>query len=106
MRSSADDPDAATIAIAALSYFATDPRTLSRFFALTGLDAETLRAAAGTESFATGVLDFVLQDERLLIAVARAQDITPEAILAARQRLDRHGHTEDDWPPRPADDWA
>ena len=105
MRSSADDPDPATIAIAALSHFATDPKTLARFFALTGLDADNLRAAVATAGFTTGVLDFILQDEQLLIAVAAAQDTTPEAIVAARQRLEAP-LLDDDWPPRPVDDWA
>jgi len=105
MRSSTEPLDPATIAIAALSHFATDPRILSRFFALTGLDAQSLREAATTPGFAAGILDFVLQDEQLLIAVAEAQDTTPEAIVAARRRLDRP-QVDDDWPPRPANDWA
>ncbi|GAB5447359.1 DUF3572 domain-containing protein [Gymnodinialimonas sp.] len=93
------------IAIAALSHFATEPKTLARFFALTGLDAQSLRETATTPGFAMGILDFVLQDERLLVELARAQETTPEAIVAARHRLDRPVH-DDDWPPRPSGDWA
>ena len=109
--------------IAALSHFATEPKTLSRFFALTGLDPVTLRDAASAPGFVAGVLDFVLQDPKVLSAVAEAQETTPEAIAAARARLDRRtGSGDDDWPPRPreepgaesddgwpprvADDWA
>ena len=106
--------DAASIAIAALSHFATDPRLLDRFFALTGLDPASLREVAGTPAFIAGVLDFVLGDERLVIAVAEAQEIPPEAIAAARRTLDRPRTVEEsrpaamdeDWPPRVADDWA
>lgn len=105
--------DAASIAIAALSHFATDARLLSRFFALTGLDPTSLREVAGTPAFIAGVLDFVLSDESLVLAVADAQDIPPEAIAAARRTLDRPTHhddgpvaVEDDWPPRVADDYA
>lgn len=105
MRSSTEPLDPAAIAIAALSHFATDPKTLARFFALTGLDPQSLREAATTPGFTVGILDFVLQDERLLIELAEAQDTTPEAIVAARQRLDRT-RQDDDWPPRPAGDWA
>lgn len=104
MRAS-EAPDPTTIAIAALSHFATDPKVLSRFFALTGLDPQSLREAAGTPGFTAGVLDFVLQDDTLLVAVAQAQEIAPEAVVAARQSLDRRD-TVEDWPPRTADDWA
>ncbi len=106
MRSrSVNVPDAGTIAIAALSHFATDSRILSRFFALTGLDPSSLREAAGTRGFTAGILDFVIEDEALLVAVADAQDLTPQDIVEARQRLDRPAQDED-WPPRPARDWA
>ncbi|MEM9222475.1 MAG: DUF3572 domain-containing protein [Pseudomonadota bacterium] len=105
MRSSAQTGQADTIAIAALSYFATDPKTLARFFALTGLNAQTIRQAAATAGFTEGILDFVLADEELLRAVASAQEIPPEAIEAARRSLDPQP-LDDDWPPRPAKDWA
>jgi len=106
--------DAASIAIAALSHLATDQRLLDRFFALTGLDPATLRDVAGTRTFTAGVLDFVLSDERLVLAVAAAQDVPPEAIADARRSLERHRPAEEerpvaldeDWPPRVADDWA
>lgn len=99
-----DDPEAGAIVIAALSYFATDPKTLGRFFALTGLDTNSLREAAGTPTFVAGVLDFVLAEPKVLAAVAAAQETTPGAIAAARARLDRRDASEDDWPPRPAGD--
>lgn len=78
---------------------------MSRFFALTGLDPQNLREAAGAPGFVAGVLDFILSDERLTLDVAAAQSIPPEAIAAARASLDRPA-ADDDWPPRPADDWA
>ena len=106
--------DAAAIAIAALSHIATDDDLLERFFALTGLDPAALREIATQRSFIAGVLDFVLADDALVIAVAQSQDIPPETIMAARQSLDRRRRgdnsrgtrTEDEWPPRVADDWA
>lgn len=105
MRSSGEDLDPVAIAIAALSHFATEPKILSRFFALSGLDANSIRAGAMTPGFTAGVLDFVLQDDELTIAVAAAQDTTPEAIVAARASLDAPREA-DDWPPQPHDDWA
>ena len=105
-REGGDRPDAGTLAIAALSHFATDGKLLARFFALTGLDPARLREAAGTPGFTAGVLDFVLADERLLIALAAEQETTPQAIAAARASLDHSSPYEDDWPPRTGDDWA
>lgn len=116
-RRTAEEPDAGTIAIAALSYFATEPKTMDRFFALTGLDPSTLRDAARTPGFVAGLLDFVLADEKVLLAVAEAQETTPEAIMRARAALDRPSvrtidggaserPADEDWPPRPHDDWA
>jgi len=102
-----ETPDAATIAIAALSHFATDPKTLNRFFALTGLDPDNLRTVAASPDFVAGVLDFVLQDDAVVLAVAQAQEIPPEAIAEARRRLERtRAPMEEDWPPRTADDFA
>lgn len=102
--------------IAALSYFAINPKTMDRFFALTGLDPASLKYAAHAPGFLAGVLDFVIGDERVLRAVAEAQETTPDAIVAARARLDRRGAApgpwddgagdDDGWPPRVADDWA
>jgi hypothetical protein len=115
-RRAADDPEAGAIVIAALSYFATHPKTMDRFFALTGLDPASLKDAASAPGFLAGVLDFVIEDARVLAAVAEAQETTPEAIVAARARLDRPrgdpagggggAGGDDGWPPRVADDWA
>jgi hypothetical protein len=111
-----DDPEAGAIVIAALSYFATHPKTMDRFFALTGVDPASLKDAARAPGFLAGVLDFVIEDERVLRAVAAAQETTPEAIVAARARLERgrraadpwseRGAEDEGWPPRVADDWA
>ena len=88
---------------------------MTRFFALTGLDPTSLRDAAGSPEFVKGLLDFVLADEKVLLAVAEAQETTPEAIVAARAALERPSHAahmepgaipDDDWPPRAHDDWA
>lgn len=98
------DGEALAIAIGALSYFATEPKIMDRFFALTGVEATSLRDAAGTPGFVTGVLDFVLSDEALLEAVAAEQETSPAAIADVRARLERR--PDEDWPPRPRPDAA
>ena len=81
------EPDAQTIAIAALSYLATEPERLGRFLALTGLGPDSVREAARSPRFLAGVLDFILQEDDMVLAVADAQDVPPDAILAARRTL-------------------
>ena len=82
------EPDAETIAIAALSWLATEPDLLGRFVALTGIGPSSLRAAAQSPDFLASVLDFIMQDDRTVLAVARGQEIAPEAIARARHKLE------------------
>ena len=100
------DDEATGIAIAALSHFATDTEVLSRFLSLTGLNPSDIRQAATSPAFTAAVLDFVLSDDALAIAVAEAQEIAPERIGVVRQRLARRDQAEDTWPPQTNADWA
>jgi hypothetical protein len=90
---SADTPDpqarqaACDLAIEALGYIAGDPELLARFLAMTGLDPGAIRAAAAEPDFLLGVLEYVCDDERLLIAFATHADIGPEEIETAKQAL-------------------
>ncbi len=62
--------DAEGLAIAALGFIAGDAERLGRFLALTGLGPETLRQAARDKGFLGQVLDFMAEDELLLLAFA------------------------------------
>ena len=64
------------------------PEELGRFLALTGIDPACLRQSAAEPGFLGGVLDFLLQDEPLMMVFAEAEGIAPAAISNARQRLD------------------
>ena len=75
------------VAIAALGYLAADPHHLERFLSLSGLDPSELRASATNPGFLAGVLDFLLEDESLLLAFAADQGLQPERIVRARARL-------------------
>jgi hypothetical protein len=81
-------PDAETIAIKALSFLAGRPEELGRFLALTGIDPSSLRQSAAEPGFLGGVLDFLLQDEPLMMVFAEAEGIAPAAIASARHHLD------------------
>jgi hypothetical protein len=82
------EPDAETVAIKALSFLAGRPEELGRFLALTGVDPSGLRHSAAEPGFLGGVLDFLLQDEPLMMVFADAEGLAPEAIAKARHRLD------------------
>jgi hypothetical protein len=88
---SAAERDAAEhVAIAALGFLASDPHHLERFLSLSGLDPSGLREAAASPGFLAGVLDFLLEDESLLLAFAADQGLKPDSIVKARARLARH----------------
>jgi hypothetical protein len=81
-------PDAEAIAIQALSFLASRPEELDRFLALSGIGPASLRQAAADPAFLGGILDFLLQDEPLLLSFAKESGLAPAAIGAARMRLD------------------
>jgi hypothetical protein len=75
------------LAIQALSYIAQEPERLSRFLAVTGLEAQSLRDAAREPNFLLGVLDHLAGDERLLTEFAAQLELTPETVTRARNAL-------------------
>jgi uncharacterized protein DUF3572 len=75
------------LAIAALGFIAAEPERLSRFLALTGIDPASIRAAAREPQFLVGVLDHILNEERLLLDFATESDVDPEAVMRARDAL-------------------
>ena len=87
----APDPQArqaaCDLAVEALCYIAGDPELLARFLAITGLDPGAIRAAAGDPDFLLGVLEYVCDEERLLVAFATHAGIGPEEIETAKQAL-------------------
>ncbi|MGB0086073.1 MAG: DUF3572 domain-containing protein [Rhodomicrobiaceae bacterium] len=79
--------DAEQLAIAALTFLAADETRLSAFVASTGYDLAGIRAEAASSGFLAGVLDFLLNDESLLLVFAGHMSIDPARIAAARRAL-------------------
>ncbi|NJL07202.1 MAG: DUF3572 domain-containing protein [Methylacidiphilales bacterium] len=75
------------IAATALGVVAGDPQRLGLFLALSGIGPETLRGAAAQPEFLLAVLDFVIGDDDLVVAVARAADTAPANVVSARDML-------------------
>lgn len=78
---------ASEIAVAALSFLASDRVRLEKFLGLSGLGPNNLRRAAADPAFLGAVLDHVLADEPLLLAFAREQAKPPEDVVRAREAL-------------------
>jgi hypothetical protein len=87
LRAPKDRPDAETLALRALAHIVGDDVLLPRFIALSGLDGASLRAGTGDAAVLGGVLDFVLGDEGLVMALAAEFDVPPESFARARRRL-------------------
>ena len=75
---------AETLAVAALSFLASEPEHFGGFLAATGVGPDQIRKAARDRSFLTGVLDHFSSNEPLLIAFAQQQGIDPTEVERAR----------------------
>jgi hypothetical protein len=81
----ANDP--AQLALAALVWTLKDAARADRLLAVTGLDAETLRARLGEPALLAGTLEFLEAHEPDLLACAVELAVSPEALVSARMRL-------------------
>jgi hypothetical protein len=75
------------LAIQALSVIASDADHLGGFLAESGIGPESLREAASDPAFLAGVLDHVMRNEELLLAVAGACQVRPDEIGRARSLM-------------------
>jgi hypothetical protein len=78
---------AESLAVQALNFLATEPERLSRFLALSGLEAQSIRAAAAESGFLAGVLAHLGEHEALLVAFAAEAGVTPADVDQARRTL-------------------
>jgi hypothetical protein len=85
-----DREAARRLAIQALEYLGREPERLGRFLALSGLDPGTIRAAAQQPEFLSGVLEYVMSDDRVVVAFTESLAIPPERIAQARAVLMGH----------------
>ena len=75
------------LAVAALTFLASEPEHLGGFLAATGLGPDDIRNASRDPSFLSGVLDHFSGNEPLLIAFAQLQGIDPTEVERARVEL-------------------
>lgn len=75
------------IAVEALTAIVGNEDQLHRFLNVTGADPGTIRQAAEDEAFLRGVMEYVLQDDDLVISTATAVGIKPEEVMQAAHAL-------------------
>lgn len=80
--------DSATLALMALVWTLGEPARASRLLAMTGLDADGLRARASEPALLAATLAFLEAYEPDLIACAAALEIEPAELVAARAALE------------------
>jgi len=84
-QSPAHDPQA--LALGALGWVLGDGQRADRLLALTGLDADALRAGLGDPAVLGAVLEFLASHEPDLVAAAQHLGIEPADLMAAKERL-------------------
>jgi hypothetical protein len=83
----AQHKQAEALAVAALSFLASEPEHLGSFLAATGVGPDQIRLAARDPNFLSGVLDHFSSDEALLVAFAQHAGIDPTEVERARMVL-------------------
>ena len=81
--------DAEILALMAMGWTLSDGRRADRLLALTGLDADALRAGVDNRAILGAVLAFLADHEPDLVACAEAIDSSPAALIAAKENLSR-----------------
>ena len=74
-----------------LQHLAQNPEQLAEFMGYSGLSPDGLRRGVGTKSFALGLIDYVVQNEPLLVAIAEANRLQPESIMRVWAKLNPAG---------------
>jgi hypothetical protein len=88
-------PDALTVqqlADMCLQYLAHNPEQLAEFMVQSGIHPTELRQLIKTHDFAHGLIDYVVGNEALLLAIAEGNAIKPEAISRAWAMHHHHEH--------------
>jgi Protein of unknown function (DUF3572) len=78
---------AEVIALQALAFLAADEDLLLPFLAASGCSMDEIRASARDPAFLGGVLDFMLQEDRIILNFCEASGLDPAELTRARHAL-------------------
>jgi hypothetical protein len=87
--------DAESLALQGLTFLASDPERMSRFFALTGIGPGEIRSWTDEPRIQAAVLDHLMGDESLLLVFASEAGIAPGDAAPARNLLAKRAGQED-----------
>jgi len=75
-----------------LEYLAQNPEQLAEFMVQSGLAPNDLRRLVGTDTFKHGLVDYVVSNEQLLLAIAADATLSPETITRIWAKLHATEH--------------
>jgi hypothetical protein len=78
---------AEVLALKGLGWLAGQDDGIQRFLTQSGIDAETLRDAAGSTGMNVALLDFLLGNEDMLLPFCESLSIAPKEVHMARHVL-------------------
>ena len=87
MHSPKTPENAEILALEGLGWLAGEENEIQRFMDQAGIDAATLRDAAGSPGMGLAVLDFLLGNEDLLLRFCESAGVAPKALNLARHQL-------------------
>jgi hypothetical protein len=82
-------PDPAALALQALAWVLDDPDRAARLLGVTGLTPSGLRTRLDQPVVLAAILAFLEAYEPDLVACAAALEVPPQALVAARERLEQ-----------------
>ena len=72
---------AEVLALKALGFIASDDDLFCRFLNLTGMDIDRLKATADEIGTSLAALEFLMYDDRLVVAFAKSAGIKPDEVM-------------------------
>lgn len=87
----AAQPTLDEIADICLAYLVENPEQLADFMSITGWSPTALQRAARDGALAPGLLDYVVQNEPLLLAICQSASLNPEAVMRVWAKLNPAG---------------
>ncbi len=79
--------EAEKLALNALRFLAADAHYWSGFETMSGITPDAIAELAGERGFLSGVLDYLMSDDSLMLAFSGNAALPPEEVVRARQVL-------------------